>query len=191
MAKTLKPIHPGEVLREEFLVPLKMSAGALAKACGLPRTRIERITSEQTGITADTALRLAKALGTTAQLWLNLQNDCDIQVAKRDLGKSLDRIEMVELSGYTSLEKLAIAKNHLVPKQLGEHGITREQLELDEEALTEIIHSYTREAGVRNLEREIAAVCRGAAVRVAEGQTKMQIFMSLVGRGPGSDSTNA
>jgi addiction module HigA family antidote len=95
MAKKLKPMHPGEVLREEFLVPLKMSAGALAKVCGLPRTRIERIASEQTGMTADTALRLAKALGTTAQLWLNLQNDHDIGIAKRDLGKLLDRIEAV------------------------------------------------------------------------------------------------
>jgi antitoxin HigA-1 len=96
MAKKLKPMHPGEVLREEFLVPLKMSAGALAKACALPRTRIERIASEQqTGITADTALRLAKALGTTPQLWLNLQNDYDVQIAKRDLGKTLDRIETV------------------------------------------------------------------------------------------------
>jgi addiction module HigA family antidote len=93
--KKLKPRHPGEVLREEFLVPLKMSAGALAKACDLPRTRIERIASERTGITADTALRLAKTLGTTAQLWLNLQNDYDVQIAKRDLGKSLDRIETV------------------------------------------------------------------------------------------------
>jgi antitoxin HigA-1 len=91
MAKKLKPMHPGEVLREEFLVPLKLSAGALAKVCGLPRTRIERIASEQSGITADTALRLAKALGTTAQLWLNLQNDHDIGIAKRDLGKLLDR----------------------------------------------------------------------------------------------------
>ena len=91
----LKPMHPGEVLREEFLVPLKMSAGALAKACGLPRTRIERIASGQTGISADTALRLAKALGTTAQLWLNLQNDYDIQIAKRELGTILDRIETV------------------------------------------------------------------------------------------------
>ena len=95
MAKKLKPMHPGEVLREEFLVPLKMSAGALARACGLPRTRIERIAGEQTGISADTALRLAKALGTTAQLWLNLQNDHDIQIARRDLGKRLDRIETV------------------------------------------------------------------------------------------------
>lgn len=92
MAKKLKPMHPGEVLREEFLVPLGLSPGALAKACGLPRTRIERIANEQTGITADTALRLAKALGTTAQLWLNLQNDFDLQIAMRNLGKALDRI---------------------------------------------------------------------------------------------------
>jgi len=95
MAKKMKPMHAGEILREEFLVPLEMSAGALAKACGLPRTRIERIANEQTGITADTALRLAKALGTTAQLWLNLQNDYDIQVAERELGKVLRRIETV------------------------------------------------------------------------------------------------
>ena len=95
MAKKLKPMHPGEVLRDEFLVPLNMSAGALAKACGLPRTRIERIAGEQTGVTADTALRLGKALGTTAQLWLNLQNDYDVQIAKRELGKALDRIETV------------------------------------------------------------------------------------------------
>jgi antitoxin HigA-1 len=98
MAKKLKPMHPGEVLREEFLVPLGLSAGALAKACALPRTRIERIANEQTGVTADTALRLAKALGTTAQLWLNLQNDYDVQIAKRDLGKTLDRIEAVNKS---------------------------------------------------------------------------------------------
>ncbi len=81
----------------------------------------------------------------------------------------LDRMEMVELSGYTSVEKLAIATKHLIPKQLGEHGIGKEQLDLEDEALTEIITGYTREAGVRNLEREIAAVCRGAAVKVAEG----------------------
>jgi ATP-dependent Lon protease len=87
----------------------------------------------------------------------------------------LDRTEVVELSGYTTVEKLAIAKNHLVPKQLGEHGISKDQLGLADEALEEIIHSYTREAGVRNLEREIAAVCRGAAVKVAEGAAAVQI----------------
>ena len=88
MTKKLKPMHPGEVLRE-------MSAGALAKACGLPRTRIERIASEQTGITADTALRLARAFGTTAALWLNLQNDYDVQMAEREIGKDLAKIEPV------------------------------------------------------------------------------------------------
>jgi antitoxin HigA-1 len=92
MAKKLPPLHPGEVLREEFLVPLELSAGALAKACGVPRTRIERIANEETAITADTALRLGKALGTSAQLWLNLQNDFDMRVAKSQIGKELDKI---------------------------------------------------------------------------------------------------
>ena len=95
MAKKLAPMHPGEVLREEFLVPLKLSAGALAKICGLPRTRIERIAAETTGITADTALRLGKALGTSAQLWMNLQNRYDVEIAKREIGKNLDRIEPI------------------------------------------------------------------------------------------------
>jgi ATP-dependent Lon protease len=87
----------------------------------------------------------------------------------------LDRMEMVELNGYTTVEKLAIAKNHLVPKQLGEHGIGKDQLQLDDAALEEIIHNYTREAGVRNLEREIAAICRGAAVKVAEGISTIHV----------------
>src|ERR1700724_3499607 len=87
MARKLAPMHPGEVLREEFLVPLGLSAGALAKACGVPRTRIERIANEETAITADTALRLGKALGTSAQLWLNLQNEFDMRTAKSQIGK--------------------------------------------------------------------------------------------------------
>jgi addiction module HigA family antidote len=93
--KKLPPLHPGEVLREEFLVPLRLSPGALAKAMGVPRTRIERIASETTGITANTALRLGRALGTSAQLWLNLQNRHDIETAKRAIGRSLDRIACV------------------------------------------------------------------------------------------------
>jgi addiction module HigA family antidote len=86
-------MHPGEVLREEFLIPLSMSAGKLAKACGLPRTRIERIANEQTGITADTALRLGRALKTTADFWMNLQNRHDMQVAAREIGSALNRIK--------------------------------------------------------------------------------------------------
>jgi addiction module HigA family antidote len=95
MAKKLAPLHPGEVLREEFLIPLKLSAGALAKTCSLPRTRIERIAAETTGITADTALRLSKALGTSAQLWMNLQNRYDVEIAQRRIGKKLDKIERI------------------------------------------------------------------------------------------------
>jgi addiction module HigA family antidote len=96
MVKKLPPMHPGEVLREEFLVPLALSAGKLARLCGVPRTRIERIANEETGITADTALRLSKALGTTAQMWLNLQNSYDVRVAKREIGKELARIGRIE-----------------------------------------------------------------------------------------------
>jgi antitoxin HigA-1 len=92
MAKKLAPMHPGEVLREEFLIPLELSAGALAKVCGVPRTRIERIANEETAITADTALRLGKALGTSAQLWLNLQNEFDMRTARSQIGKELDSI---------------------------------------------------------------------------------------------------
>src|SRR5436189_1919159 len=90
-------------------------------------------------------------------------------------------METVELSGYTTVEKLAIAKNHLLPKQLGEHGISKEQMQLDDAALEEIIHSYTREAGVRNLEREIAAVCRSVAVKVAEGLTEIHVTKDMLG----------
>jgi addiction module HigA family antidote len=89
------PMHPGEVLREEFLVPLALSAGKLARICGVPRTRMERIANEETGITADTALRLSKAFGTTAQMWLNLQNSYDMRVAKQEIGKELDGIERI------------------------------------------------------------------------------------------------
>ena len=95
MAKKLAPMHPGEVLREEFLLPLDMSAGALAKACSVPRTRIERIASEETSITADTALRLSKAFGTTAEFWLNLQNAYDVRVAERLIAGDLAKIEPV------------------------------------------------------------------------------------------------
>lgn len=95
-ANRAPPIHPGEVLREEFLVPLGLPAGALAKAMGVPRTRVERIAAESIGITADTALRLGKALGTSAQLWLNLQNRFDMETAERAIGKQLARISRVK-----------------------------------------------------------------------------------------------
>ena len=82
-----------------------------------------------------------------------------------------DRMEILSLPGYTRREKLAIARRHLLPKQLEEHGIKEEQLTLTDTALEEVIDHYTREAGVRELERQIAAVVRGVAVKVAEGES--------------------
>src|SRR5438067_11421271 len=83
-----------------------------------------------------------------------------------------DRLEIIELPGYTRQEKKHIARKFLVPKQLDDHGLTAEKCEITDDAVFEIIDSYTREAGVRNLEREIGSVCRAIAVRVAEGQAK-------------------
>ena len=96
MVKKLPPMHPGEVLREEFLLPLGLSARCdLAKACGVPRTRDRTVANEETAITADTALRLGKALGTSAQLWLNLQNEFDVRTAIIRIGKELEKISPV------------------------------------------------------------------------------------------------
>jgi len=87
-----------------------------------------------------------------------------------------DRMETLDLPGYTRREKLAIARRHLLPKQLDEHGLKEEQLEIRDKAIEEIIDHYTREAGVRELERQIAAVVRGMAVKVAEGETEPRVL---------------
>jgi ATP-dependent Lon protease len=84
----------------------------------------------------------------------------------------LDRMEIIRLSGYTEEEKLGIAKRYLVPKQVEAHGLTDEQIKLSDNALRHLIREYTREAGVRNLDREIAALCRKAAAEIAAGKRK-------------------
>jgi ATP-dependent Lon protease len=83
----------------------------------------------------------------------------------------LDRMEIIELPGYTEHEKLEIARRYLLPRQTAENGVPDATLKVTEAAMREIIRSYTREAGVRNLERELGSVCRGVARRVAEGNT--------------------
>jgi ATP-dependent Lon protease len=87
-------------------------------------------------------------------------------------GALLDRMDVISLSGYTEDEKLGIAKKYLLPKQLGLHGLQRAQLTLSDKVLRTIIREYTREAGVRNLERRIADVCRKAATQIAKGKAQ-------------------
>ncbi len=89
----------------------------------------------------------------------------------------LDRMEVIELPGYTEYEKLEIGKRYLLPRQLEENGISKSALRMSEGAIRQIIRSYTREAGVRNLERELGSVCRRVARRVAEGE-KAQISVT-------------
>ena len=84
----------------------------------------------------------------------------------------LDRMEIIELSTYTDTEKLAIAKNHLVPKQLNSMGISKRMFKITDNGILALIRNYTREAGVRNLEREIASLIRKAAKKIAEGKAK-------------------
>ena len=86
----------------------------------------------------------------------------------------IDRMEVIELSSYTRREKLAIAKNHLIPKQLKRHGLNRRALKLTDEAIYEVIDCYTREAGVRNLERTVAELCRKAAKRMVDSEGKLK-----------------
>ncbi len=86
----------------------------------------------------------------------------------------LDRMEMIELPGYTREEKLAIAQQFLIPKQLSEHGLSPERLEFLESGVDKLVDEYTREAGVRKLEQMVAAVCRAVAVRLAHGEDVME-----------------
>ncbi len=99
----------------------------------------------------------------------------------------LDRMEVISIAGYTELEKTKIAMNHLAPKQMKEHGLKKAQLILKEEAIVDIIRYYTREAGVRGLERQIATICRKVAKIIVSGEKKRvtlnaKTLMDLLGK---------
>jgi ATP-dependent Lon protease len=91
-----------------------------------------------------------------------------------------DRMEIIELQGYTEEEKIHIAFQYLIPRQIEENGITKEQIEFPEEAVSYVIRHYTREAGVRNLERTIGTICRKQARRIAEGKTEKLVITKEV-----------
>lgn len=88
--KKLQPIHPGEVLREEFINPMGMSQREFAEKIGVTHTRLNQVVNEKRSITADTALRLSKALGTTAEFWMNLQTRYDLDQTRDESGSRID-----------------------------------------------------------------------------------------------------
>lgn len=96
--KIVPAIHPGEILREEYLAPLCMSAGALARKLRVPRTRIERIVTEQSPITTNTALRLAKFFDTTPEFWISMQTAYDLGQAAAVLAQELAAIETLQVA---------------------------------------------------------------------------------------------
>jgi len=87
----LNPVHPGEVLMEEFLTPMNLSQNRLAIALGVPARRINEIALEKRGVSADTALRLAAYFGNSADFWLGLQMDYDLDCARIDIGSSIEK----------------------------------------------------------------------------------------------------
>lgn len=91
MIKKLEPVHPGEVLREDFLKPLGISINRLARDIVVPPGRISEIVNGKRGITADTALRLARFFGVSAELWLGLQTEYDLRVARQTIGAEIDK----------------------------------------------------------------------------------------------------
>jgi antitoxin HigA-1 len=98
--KLLPPIHPGEILREEFMKPLGLSANALARRLGVTTARVNEIATERRGITADTALRLGRCLSTTPEFWMNLQQRYELEAARREIGKAVERkVVVLDLAG--------------------------------------------------------------------------------------------
>lgn len=95
-------------------------------------------------------------------------------------GPLLDRMEVISIAGYTELEKTAITKNHLIPKQMKEHGLKKAQIAIKDEAIIDLIRYYTREAGVRGLERQVATVCRKAAKIIVSAEKKKVTVSSKV-----------
>src|SRR5215831_10577887 len=91
MAKTLPPIHPGEIIKEEILVPLNLSVRQLAKALAINAPRLKDIVRGRRGISADTALRLARFLGTSAEFWMNLQTSYELRVVRDASQKQIER----------------------------------------------------------------------------------------------------
>lgn len=111
MSSILPPVDPGEILRDEFLVPLRMSAGALAIHLNVPRTRMERLATQQSSVTPDTALRLAKFFRTTPEFWMNMQASYDLKIEAAIIHDQLAAIHVLEAGGSLGLGCCCAARN--------------------------------------------------------------------------------
>ncbi len=126
--RRLEPIHPGEILEEEFMHPLGLSANTLAKRIDVPVTRISEIVRGNRGVTADTALRLARFFGTSPELWLGLQAEHDLRVARRDVGHDIEsRVVPLKrpVSGYNEVGSGLRAE---VRERTAGYGARREEM---------------------------------------------------------------
>ena len=99
MKNNMRPIHPGEILREEFLVPFELSANRLAQAIEVPANRITELVGERRSVSADTALRLSIVFGTTPEFWMNLQQAYELRTASKELGPALKAIKPLRRAG--------------------------------------------------------------------------------------------
>jgi len=150
--KRLDPIHPGEILEEEFMAPLGLSANALAKRIDVPVTRISEIVRGNRGITADTALRLARLLGTSSELWLGLQAEYDLRMARREVSAEIQR-------------RIIPMKRHAPP--YGEQAITKSTVgERTDPYGASTIHRRTRDR--RRTRREQAPSPRETFLNLAD-----------------------
>jgi len=111
MRNKMRPIHPGEILREEFVIPLKLSGQALAFELHVPPNRINAILAEKRGMTADTALRLARYFSTTAEFWLNLQKLYELRTAEIEAGQVIKR-EIAPRKSSTPQKSAATGRKH-------------------------------------------------------------------------------
>ena len=98
MRNKMRPIHPGEILREEFLAPLNMSANVLATALGVPANRVSQILKGTRAVTAETALRLSRAFGTSAEFWLNLQKTYELRIAEIAHGAEVRAVKRIPVA---------------------------------------------------------------------------------------------
>jgi len=103
----LAPVSPGEILAEEFMKPMKLSASALARAIEVTPARVNEIVKGKRGISANTALRLARYFGTKPDVWMNLQQRFDLEIARRDMGDVLGRIRPAQIDGESEIAAIA------------------------------------------------------------------------------------